>query len=145
MEDHRIQLGTIHLDIASGPSATSTHPPWTAITIDIVRSLEFEETSKKSVAALSTLLNDGGISFRAESRRFGTGLIVRASISPSDAPGSTWRRQSSKVQKARAGALKVLYEALHTGWDEPGGWVMARTVRVHMQHGKPELMTAGGG
>jgi hypothetical protein len=137
MDNHRVQLGTVHLDIASGPSDLSPAAPWHAVSADFLRSLDISETSNKTVAALTTLLSDGGIAFQAESRRVDTGLIVRVSVSPSDAPGSAWRRQSAKVQKARYGALKVLFEVLRTGWDGEGGWVMGRTVCAAVKHCQP--------
>lgn len=121
-----VQIGTIHLDLVSGPSS-STPTPWAPLSLLHLRDLEVTHESRSILDALKDVMKDPGLGFEGTFRIDGMGMTIRASILPSDSKESTWKRTAYKA-KHRDAYLNTLFWHLREGWDGQGEYVMARKV-----------------
>jgi hypothetical protein len=131
-----VQLGTLRLDLFSGPSTPSD---WVQLSIETLATLAEAvlDASKDLLRTIRYLLNDSGLGFQATYRRHQTGLTIRASILPSDARDSTWKRIGGRgAIKERANHLRKLFWHLRSGWDGEGDYLMTRTVRRYISYSR---------
>jgi hypothetical protein len=121
-----LQLGTLHLDLASGPSGPQ-NSAWLPLHSNHLREIDIAEDSRKLCQALVYLLDDSGLGFTGAYKVDEAGMTIRASILPSDAKGSVWKRTSLK-SKDREVHLRTMTWHLQAGWQGDGEYIQTRTV-----------------
>ncbi len=123
---HDVQLGTVFLELDNG--LESYHGgPWLDLDSDILQSGNFAEHERETIETLLYAVGDVGLGFSMTCQDQGSQLLVRATILPSDASGSQWKRVK---RNDRPKYLRRLFHSLRKGWDGDGDGdcLMGRTV-----------------
>ena len=124
-----LQVGTLFIDL--GPSATlASSTSWSLLTVDQVENLlplATQDDTQDVLKTLLYLLSDTGLSFQASYLHHGEGILIRATLLPSDAPDSLWKRVPDRGGR-RKKHLHNLFRYLHQSWDGLGERVLGHTV-----------------
>ncbi|ORX38379.1 SNF2 family N-terminal domain-domain-containing protein [Kockovaella imperatae] len=122
---HLVQLGTLNLAVEAGPSKKATQR-WLVLDLETLHSFQLSESCREQVEALNNLIANPGINLHLVYSHGGDEVIIRVSVLPSDAPGSTWKRPGDRNGKRRS-QLPKLFHNLKDGWNGGGEWLHART------------------
>ena len=125
MSSHSVQLGTIHLSLVGSQDFPNADGRWSSLDAGLLQSVIWEAQFGETVGALLGIMGDLPLSCSADWQRQNHQIVVRLSLLPSDAPGSTWKRHK---RNERSRDLKRLFRNLQEGWDGGGAWVMGLTV-----------------
>ena len=120
-----VRLGTLNIHLEAGPSILST--PWADLTLGILRSFTVSQDDQDLIKAVVDLIEHPGINLRLQCRIQNGDLVIRISVLPSDALGSTWKRAERNLDVRRK-ALSLLFKYIKDGWDGGGRPVKTRSV-----------------
>ena len=122
---HALQLGSLHLDLTPEVEIPLPNDRWSNLDLVILGFDIWAEEEKEMIETLQFMLDDEGLGFSATFSRRADRVVMRASLVPSDAPGSMWKRVK---RSNRMRHLKRLFGRLRKGPDGDGDWLMGRTV-----------------
>ncbi|WVQ80158.1 hypothetical protein IAT38_002263 [Cryptococcus sp. DSM 104549] len=109
-----IQLGSV--DISLPPLTPASSVPWSPVTPLALDSIKMSAPSSESTVQLLTrALDDPGLGFGAKWCQLERTVRIRCWMTPSDAPGSVWKKVR---RKGREGVVKGLLGTLSRSWDD---------------------------
>jgi len=124
---YSVQLGSLLLELALNLDISLREDRSFNLDTALLRSEIWARGQGDIIHTLLVLLDDDGIGFAATCLRKKDQLRVNASLVPSDAPGSRWKRA---WRDGRMGYLKQLFHVLRKGVDGTGEPLMGLTVCV---------------
>ena len=139
---HSVQLGTLYLDFDGTQASPDAGGRWSNLDAELLQSMVWEEQAVEIVDALHGIIGDVPLLCSAQWQRRDHQILIRLSLLPSDAPGSTWKRIR---RNERSRDLKRLFRNLKDGWAGGGDWIMGLTVRYSLFEEGESLTCDGGG
>jgi hypothetical protein len=126
--DYTIQLGTLCLGLDASTGSSSSPTLWHELRPEYLKYTNWKESDVPLVQTLLQLLDDPGLGFTATYRQYQDECIIRATLIPSDAPTSEWKRTRDRIN--RPNALFQLFRDVYKSWEGRSneGLVLGRTV-----------------